>query len=418
MKNTGIITVEGMRPRARTAADAIELHYRAEFANALLSKDLPPPPPRNKHVPKAPDGTKPVVARLMEYVGEGNRKHRRALLKHLLNAPVGGRPLTAREQTQLEKLAKSDGKTPMSARSQLPEHLSEIFAPGGDLDMKKPADILRWQHGLLREVAPGVMPYDDGREDDAEPGDPTDDVDDPAGDTIFPGELLINTQRITCVEDTNEWGWDEIDYSGIAFDAPLMPTGIPAQDAAALMRTFDAGQFTQGTTKDFSDRDPMHSFDMTRITTPHIFFAVFSVAEIDPSGGFRGYLNRLLLDLDAEMRGFWAIVLGTAAGTTALYAGVGALMGPPVILVMAIMGFVIGLVAGLILAYGLDDVFPPSIQFLEWQPDAINLPPFDGNLSSENLSLTVSDFGGEYRLDYNWELVLANPGDQDSDQPL
>jgi|TARA_B110000908_G_scaffold46518_1_gene56700 hypothetical protein len=105
----------------------------------------------------------------------------------------------------------------------------------------------------------------------------------------------------------------------------------------------------------------------------------FSVAEIDPSGGFRGYLNRLLLDLDAEMRGFWAIVLGTAAGTTALYAGVGALMGPPVILVMAIMGFVIGLVTGLILAYGLEDVFPPSIQFLEWQPDAINLPPFEGN---------------------------------------
>ena len=50
------------------------------------------------------------------------------------------------------------------------------------------------------------MPYDDGREDEAEPGDPTDDVDDPAGDTISPGELLINTQRITCVEDTSEWG--------------------------------------------------------------------------------------------------------------------------------------------------------------------------------------------------------------------
>ena len=88
-----------------------------------------------------------------------------------------------------------------------------------------------------------------------------------------------------------------------------MPTGIPAQDTAALMRTFDAGQFTQGTTKDFSDRDPMHSFDMTRITTPHIFFAVFSVAKIDPSGGFHGFLNRLLLDFNSEMRGFWAIVL-------------------------------------------------------------------------------------------------------------
>ncbi|MEM6304740.1 MAG: hypothetical protein AAF744_08475 [Pseudomonadota bacterium] len=431
MAYAGTVNLDKMKPRGRAAMEAIELHYRAEIAEALIGGKAAPQAPRHEGWEKRPKPRSSVGAGVLKLAEKLNRRERRAIIKRLMTAPMRHRKLTAREELQLKKWVQPGADTPMIERTQLVAQLAEIWSPKEPIG-KEPGDILDWEHGILRDLFPGLRPTptNDGRPDDAEPGDPDEPGDEGSGGDPDIGEgggtvisqLRFHVDQIECIEETvGEYRDDEISYAGIATRGPLAESISPEDIGGEITPIRAAGSFYEGDTSDQSGLDALQVWQIgTDDSLPELFLMYILMAETDPRGGFEEFRDQLFDDLSYEMPDTFWQVFSLTTWTASGFAAYGSMGGPMGAAIGWIIGATVGLLIGLFTVGNRDDIFDPELVFLMLEPNALQLPPFNGNTVSDSFTVALSGDGGEYDLTYHWELDVTttqggSPGDQDGD---
>lgn len=431
-----------MGPRARAVTEAIEMTLRAELIEALISGEAPPPPPLPKGGERKGERPESIVAVILRMMPELDRGSRKALVKRLMREGLpGASRLSERAQERLRRAVRPGDKRPLYLRLGLPEEIAEILQPPRkELDPRHPAD-RDWLEALLHEFWPDlgkgldVITRDDGRPPDSEPGDPEEPEDpgpdDPGpGDAPDPGQpgyatLRLHLERLRCLQSTaGEWREDEIHAGGVATDGPLALGSAPQDANGAIFGPFDLGSFSDGRLRTFGPLR-LQEWDLSDVTLPHIFLGLFTLAEIDPAGGFETYLTELLASVEASIPAYTlaAVILGNAASTLGgagagfalslwLASGpVGWIIGGIVVAVLALVGAILAFAAG-----NMDDIFDLREMLLILDQAALQGTPFHGQPRSETLSFVINGDGGRYETFYHWELADPNtaiPGDQD-----
>ncbi|WP_425097646.1 hypothetical protein [Tropicibacter sp. S64] len=414
-----------MAPQAQTIIHAAELHYRAVIAEAILSgRDA------GSRDPEKPD----VAASFLRMLGKSDDAARKALVERLLTADLSTRPLTKAEKEDLRRWVYAGDGLPMVQRSKLPERWANILLEGGKLDPDDMGRPIRWNDRVLRWFFPDLPRLatdSDGRPDDMEPGEPTEEDETGTPDDfdgtppVPPTELRFMVDEIECHDTTGEVGQDEIHYSGLALEGPAATSLLPAAAGSLRLDIRDAGQFRKRTRKDESGLPPFHIYDLAGVSFPRLYIVYVTMAEIDGGGGFSGYMSDLQQSLSAELQTTWSLALIAYLEVVGGLAIDGAILGGPV---GAAIGAAIGIVVGAVVVSAFypnrDDLFEYRSVILELQSNALALPPFNGDPVSDTrtLSMIRETVGTDarYSFRYHWELVGASlgTGSQDADPPV
>ncbi|WGW04774.1 hypothetical protein [Tropicibacter oceani] len=441
---------EHLTPRAQAISTLFERHFRAEIAEALLSEK---PAPRVE-IPKAwlqardQKAPPPSPAQLvLRYWGELSRNDAKKLAKRLMSEDLRtGLLLPQKDRDDLEKLVQPNAKTPMADRSQVSDQLTET------LELRKirkgdEGSFWGWLKELLKDLYPGhdgvfrdIKPTvdNDGRPEDQDtPPGPEDEPTTPPPPTSgTPGPqqigyqtLRLNIDRVRCLRRTRgEAGDDEMAMGGVAVHGPLAYNSNPSLANGEQFGPTDLGSFSQGQREVFNPPLLAHEYDLGGLNLPHVFLPLFTLAELDPAGGFMDFLTELMTSIEAEISSYElfnliyayynAISVAVLVPLTISFI----LTGPIGVAIVGIVGIVVG-VAAIFLALGTgnrDDIFDVREIFLALTQQTLAGPPFNGTSRTDTEEMIIHGDGGRYQVDFHWQLAGQIPvlGISDQDPPV
>lgn len=211
--------------------------------------------------------------------------------------------------------------------------------------------------------------------------------------------LKFKLNRVKCVDETNpEWpGSDEINMGGVTIDDK------GREETINEFEVYD--DFDEGEQKVYNPPKELKYFYNLDASYPKSFTVILAMAEMD-SDGLGGFVTDLYNAVKGELE---TIVTGLAAAAGAAIAGseLGASIGVTAGPIGAIIGAAVGAILGAIFAWIAnalsEDTFPPQVAIISMES---GVSTFDnGSLVSPVQSLYFSDHGGEYRVDFSWEIV-------------
>lgn len=222
----------------------------------------------------------------------------------------------------------------------------------------------------------------------------------PAAGIVANKGARFRVHRVRCVEETapRAIGKDEIAMGGVA---------LAADGAETTIAEFLVGKFNGGDEVVFDPPKALRSFTLGT-TFPQQLTVLLGLAEKD-RGGFSAFLTALFEAIEAEV-GVILTAVGAAAGA-AIGAGTGgtvggqlgaAVGGPIGVVIGVVAGLILGALVGFVAGAARDEIFEPQVALLALDAPDATFP--DGGLVSPLLGLTYADHGGQYRVDYSWEL--------------
>ncbi|MEV0225986.1 hypothetical protein [Streptomyces sp. NPDC050704] len=196
-------------------------------------------------------------------------------------------------------------------------------------------------------------------------------------------KLELRIRKVKCLDETAEWGSDEIHLAGSGVDA----SGDTLEIGRFRVRSFDDGDV-----KVYDPPRPFHWFYLTEgIAYPKSYFVTLVLAELD-WGGLAEYVNALT-DL---VRKRVVDRLGAAIG-----GAIGASGGPVGVLIGMAVGAAVGRLFDRLKGLFGDDVFRPVTV-------GAVIPALTGRWSGRPMTApAVADFrgfGGHYQLTYDWRM--------------
>jgi hypothetical protein len=210
----------------------------------------------------------------------------------------------------------------------------------------------------------------------------------------------LRLRKVVCVEESNEWGSDELDLAGLSIDA----TG----DTRKLTRFRVHSDFDSGEV-DYNPPKTLASFPFAADNTikidgktksvgyPRSYFVTFMPAEID-NGGFPDFATQMYEKAKVLVTAYIAKAVGAYFGG-ALGAVIGAAVGK-------IVGWVMDKLFGLLVTWWEDDMFIPltsTAKVLGLTAD------FKGKVGGTAVTsprrLVWKQHGAEYEFHYEWVLV-------------
>ncbi|MCJ7425928.1 MAG: hypothetical protein MUO17_02120 [Dehalococcoidales bacterium] len=208
--------------------------------------------------------------------------------------------------------------------------------------------------------------------------------------------------KVTCVDETDpeNGGHDKISWGGAATNDKGEASIIPEYRVSDGFDDGDVVSFPPTTLKTFNFTDNAY---------PKSFSVMLTLAEID-WGGFGTYIADLYASIRTQVTAILS-ALGTAAG-----AWIGAQIGGTVGTAIAgPLGAIIGIIAGAILGALItwlsqvfnDDVFPAQASAIVLNTSS---DTFGGSLVSPRMYFPYSGFGGEYQVEYDWQIVRPYDG--------
>jgi hypothetical protein len=248
--------------------------------------------------------------------------------------------------------------------------------------LQKSLDQLRAHLGNLGQPLPHLAPDQHGNVDT--PMHPLGvqlDSDHVAGLAFKKMRLFI--RRVRCVEETSEWGSDEINIGGSA----TTPNGT-----TSMINQFEVSDdFDEGELVDFGMNKVFATWNLVTAPAgfPYVYGAVIAMAEKD-DGGFYQFLKNLWAKVDSEVKTAIAGLIGAAIG-----GAIGNVLG-------AIAGAIVGVIIGWII-----NLFDNKDDIIGAKPVLITLPSsrksyYDGaELTSPQgrpYTLNFKGDGGHYRV--------------------
>jgi len=211
------------------------------------------------------------------------------------------------------------------------------------------------------------------------------------------GFISLIISKVTCINETDpETGDDEISAGGSSIDPYLNMTEIGKID---IGDDFDGGEHHDGPWT--FCRYPINNSDAVWSKN---FSAQIYLSEID-NGGFPEFLTKILEYGKEKIVEYLSTTLGTALGV-AIGAGIGSavpLLGTLIgAAIGAIVGWLVGSVIGKLKEWWEDDNFYPGIATTVFPgPNAL----FENiEATTEIRQFNYKGYGGEYELQYYWQL--------------
>ena len=439
MEFTGL-TKERFGKRAQAVSSALELHYRAEMAEALLSEKPAPrsPVPKEWLEARKLKKTPPSVVEVMlDKVGDLSTSQRKKAAEQLMTVDFKTRKLLSKsDRALLEKLVEPNSDTPMLKRSKVDKRIVDLLMPPKKFKAGDVGHVWKWTQDILLEFDPDAPRYfddisteDDGRPDDAEPDNPPD-QDEPSTPTpgtpnpvptsVSPGYegLQLHIERVRCLRETRgEAGADEINAGGVAVDGPLYLSSNPSDASGEQFGPHDLLNFRTGEQRIYAPTMQLHEWDLTDKSLPHLFLAWFTLAEIDPAEGFPDYLDELETSIMAELAAYdWGIlalaVYYGLSSAVSLALTISLILTGPIGWVILGIAATLGSIAMVILLLTVgnkDDIFELRELFMPLMPETLSGDPFHGNARSTIQQIIIEGDGGRYQIDYFWQLVGQIP---------
>jgi len=216
-----------------------------------------------------------------------------------------------------------------------------------------------------------------------------------------PDPIIVNKgikfqlKEVYCVDDTSEWGDDEIAMGGTFTDS---------QATSTKLNEFRVhNDFRTGVSKTYSPKI-LKSFAMPTGDYPQTYSAFITLAEKD-HGGFSNFISELYESVKAEVQVILT-ALGAAAGASigsSIGGSVGTAVGGPIGTIIGIAaGAIVGALIGALAAGLRDDVFIPQVASITLPTQGATFS--NGSLTSPYYYLNFEGHGGEYRVKYRWKL--------------
>jgi hypothetical protein len=213
----------------------------------------------------------------------------------------------------------------------------------------------------------------------------------------LPSGLEFFARQITCVDDTRELGKDEISLAGIRQEVKIDPTAGKTNASRTVIAPIPLGKFKKGDVR--AVNRVLTSFDL--LNTPKLCTFDLFIAETDVLKGFGHELE--------EARNFIpdrAFEILYSVSLSGIVLGAAPLIFPgawPAYLILLIV-IAAALLGNAIYAGLRDDVFPSQQTGIPLSAADFSFP--GGALETNVETAQFSKFGGTYKLDFNWRLVV------------
>ncbi len=213
-------------------------------------------------------------------------------------------------------------------------------------------------------------------------------------------ELRIH--KVVCREETNEWGSDEFELSGVSIDA----TGDTRQlSRFRVSSDFDSGEkVTYSPPKIFatfpfsSDNSILVNGKTKTVGWPRNHYVTFLPAEID-QGGFPDFATELYKKAKDMVTKYVAQAVGAYFGG-ALGAAIGAVVGK-------IVGWVMDKLFDLLVRWWEDDIFIPLTSTAKVLGASVDFKGKAGGTAiTSPRMLWWKQHGGHYEVHYDWHLYV------------
>jgi len=220
----------------------------------------------------------------------------------------------------------------------------------------------------------------------------------PTGPTKGPGsgpkaptvnsKLNFKLHKVTCIKKTSE----------IFKDIMAMgATTIAPDGTTTLINEFMIGHqgysFVTGRWYDYIPAKVIQTFTLTNTNYPASFVTILALAEKD-SAGMSDFLSQLWTKVHAQVQ--------TAVNNFVIQQTNGTWLEALVGVITAVAMWVFNNIIQWITALLKDDIFTPIVLTQKLLTNHAN---FNGNASSPRYSTNVQGYGGEYRIEYSWELI-------------
>ena len=390
--------------RGAAIARAFQLHYQAELAEVLMAE----PGSMVKHSPMAR-----ILARQKEQMP---RKLRRKLVQQLMTQDVKSRrSLTSTERVMMKRVVDPKAKTPISERSEIKSLLKKTMRPYAEVkEIKKGSRLYEILMAFLADFY-CIEPREPDEKPRNIPGVFQVPPPEPQPPVVPYSRLRMMVERVVSRDTTNgEAGQDEIAISGAMFQGPLTDPNNPQPPVGdpVVIPPVAVNQFRRNEVFEYNP-DRVHAeFDLTGVQEPYLVSVLFTMAETDPSGGFDTFMSDLVTELRPNIgqilwEVFGALAMGAAGGVVG--AGFGALAGPVGAIVGAVVGVIIGLIGPLYILItnwqNYDDIFDINDDpLLVLIPETFSGWPFYGATRSVTQTMVMVGDGGQYDVDFHWEL--------------
>ncbi|MEU9898013.1 hypothetical protein ACIBCS_14485 [Streptomyces phaeochromogenes] len=196
-------------------------------------------------------------------------------------------------------------------------------------------------------------------------------------------KLELRIHRVKCLDETSEWGSDEIHLAGTSVDE----SGDTLKIGQFKVRSFDDGDV-----KVYDPPRRFHWFGLDEGTRyPKSYFVTLVLAEVD-WGGLADYVGALLDLIKKKVTAYLAAAIGGAIGASG---------GPVGILIGMAVGAAVGWVFDQLKGLFGDEVFKPVTV------NAV-IPSLTGRWAGRPFTApAVADYrghGGHYQLTYDWRM--------------
>ena len=374
--------------------------------------------------------SKGPMSKLVELGPRYPARRRQRFVARLMNTDLStGRALSARDRMRMRRMADPTSKVPMVERAGTARAVADALTSGVAKDPTTPDEQRDFLIGLLGEFQP-VTTHDDedGRPDDADPGDPTADlrpgrpqiavdISPPKQPRLVPySKLDFVIEEVICVNTTRgEAGKDEISISGGAVSAPLNEESSEMRSTRAVLPITAVGQFGRSTIASLTP--PFHTFELDGLTMPRYCRMFVTMAETDPQGGFDVFMRQFNVNF-LNSTGFDEIAYFQGVGDLVASAGFSGLAGLLIQLETEVdtpaewevlSGLLGGLVASVISLYfsfggNEDEIFNVEQSTVYLTRNALDDHPFYGGTRSPTDTLNFEGDSGLYEVNYHWEL--------------
>ncbi|MFE1797687.1 hypothetical protein ACFW9L_16140 [Streptomyces sp. NPDC059517] len=199
-------------------------------------------------------------------------------------------------------------------------------------------------------------------------------------------KLALRIHSVKCVDETGEWGEDEIYLGG---------TSVDESGDTGKISAFKVGDFNDGGLRRYMPPRQFTWFDLVEgsVKFPRSYFVTLVLAEVD-WGGFAKFLNALLSTIQEQVTKAIAIAIGTVIGQR------GGVVGR---IIEEAVHWTLSKLFDYLRSLWSDDVFKPVTA-------RVVVPSTTSRWASKNISpertVQYVGHGGAYRLTYDWHMFI------------